>query len=79
MFRTNFRSIHWRRELNFTVDRDKAINCLAGYGAWEREELAAEDDDTIAERILWLAASNFAEYQADNGEGNAGSDIFVLE
>lgn len=67
---------HWRRELSFTVDRTRAIRCLKGYGAWTAEELAADSDDTLAERCLWLACSNFAEFQVSP---DAGSDIFVLE
>lgn len=60
---------HWRKQLNFTVDRDKAIACLAGYGSWEPEELAEMDDDDIANKILWLACSTFKE----------GDNLFVLE
>lgn len=68
---------HWLKELSFTVDRDRAVDCLAGYGAWTREEMADEDDATIAGRILWLACSTFAEY--DPEDDRCGSDIFVLE
>lgn len=84
---------YWLAELGFTVNRDKAIHCLTGYGAWEREELAADTDETIAGRILWLACCNFSEYiteaeragfdpYGDRPETflpNSGSDIFVLE
>lgn len=68
---------YWLRKLEFTVDRDKTLRCLKGYGAWEWEELQAEDDDTLARRVLWLACCTFKEYQV--GGNNAGSDIFVLE
>lgn len=86
---------HWRDALNFTVDRAKAIDCIAGYGAWEREDLENREDDDLAEIILWLACGNFAEYifecqnhkppidprgeRPDGFDPSAGSDIFVLE
>ena len=69
---------YWRRELGLTVDRDRAIACLQGYGGWEDEELAAADDDTIAEIILWLACSDFREWDGTE-DSPCGSDIFVLE
>lgn len=58
---------HWRTRLGFTVDRLRAIACLRGYGAWD--DLDTTDDDTLARRVLWLAAWNFRE----------GDDVFVLE
>lgn len=69
---------YWRKRLGFTVDRDRAITCLAGYGAWDREELESDDDDTLAERVLWIACGNFAEWDGTE-DSNSGSDIFVLE
>lgn len=68
---------YWRTKLEFTVDRAKTITCLTGYGAWEPEDLAAEDDDTLAGRVLWLACGNFRDYQPD--DDSSGSNIFVLE
>jgi hypothetical protein len=71
---------YWRRVLNFTVNRDRAIDCLAGYGSWDREELAEMDDDEIANKILWLACCNFAEWDGDEtGNSASGSPQFVLE
>jgi len=69
---------YWRKKLNFTVDRQKAIDCLQGYGAWEPEELEALSDEEIADKILWLACSNFAEWDG-TPDSSSGSDIFVLE
>ena len=69
---------YWRDKLEFTVDRARAVNCLAGYGAWTREELAKDDDETLAGRILWLACGNFAEWDGTENSPS-GSDIFVLE
>lgn len=66
----------WRKELDFTVNRDRAIRCIKSYGAFTAEELASWDDDALAEYILWLACGDFAEFQVDN---DSGSDIFVLE
>ena len=68
---------HWREQLGFTVNRERAIGCLLGYGAWGAADLAADTDETIAECVLWLAALNFREYQM--GGEDAGSDIFALE
>ena len=78
---------YWREKLGFTVDRENAIDCLGGYGAWEREDMQEESDETIAERILWLASGNFSEFlvwkerNPDEPEENAdyGSPVFVLE
>ena len=83
---------YWRKELGFTVDRAKAIDCLEGYGAWERAELESDSDEDIASRILWLACVDFHEFELEckrvgidpRGEigdfsSNHGSDIFVLE
>jgi hypothetical protein len=69
---------YWLRELGFTVDRARAINCLENYGAWEREELEASDDDTLASRVLWLACGDFNEWDGTDSSP-AGSDIFCLE
>jgi hypothetical protein len=83
---------YWRDRLGFTVDRDRTMRCLAGYGAWEPEELAAEDADTLAARVLWLACGDFNEYLGeceraevdpddppDTFHPSSDSDIFVLE
>jgi len=67
---------YWRQNLDFTVDRERAILCLGGYGAWE--DLDEADNDTLAERILWLACGSFSEW--DGTEDSAcGSDVFCLE
>jgi hypothetical protein len=68
----------WRRQLGFTVDREKATRCLLGYGAWDKDELAAMSDDDIAERILWIACGDFNEWDGTE-DSPAGSDIFCLE
>ncbi len=60
---------HWVATLDFTVDRDAAIKCLRGYGAWDQAELDDMDDTDIAERVFWLACGTF----------NEGDDIFCLE
>ena len=82
---------YWREQLNLTVNRERAIECLAGYGAWERDDLNGRTDDDLAEIVLWLACGNFAEYitecEADGldpfdgeyHESNCGSDTFVLD
>lgn len=68
---------YWRERLGFTVDRERAIACLRGYGAWDDSELAADSDETLAERILWLACGNFRDYQVSPETG--GADVFVLQ
>jgi hypothetical protein len=68
----------WTRRLGFSVDRERAIKCLLGYGAWELEELTAADPRTLAERILWLACHDFAEWDGTR-DSPCGSDIFSLE
>ena len=68
---------YWRRELNFTVDRDRAITCLQGY-SYEPTELEASDDDEIAARVLWIACSDFRQWDGTDSSP-CGSDIFVLE
>lgn len=83
----------WCKELDFTVDRDKAISCLQGYGAWDKKDLELTADETLAERVLWLACGDFGEFVthcedagidprtecADNFDPPSGSDIFTLE
>ncbi len=71
---------YWREKLNFTVNRNKAIQCLAGYGSWSRSELAKSTDEQLADRILWLACCNFNEWDGnEDGESASGSPQFVLE
>ena len=83
---------YWRAHLGFTVDRARAIDCLAGYGAWERDDLDSRTDDDLAEIVLWIACGDFAEhiYECDNAsvdpfdpdldlQTNCGSSVFVLE
>lgn len=83
---------NWCATLGLTVDRQAAIDCLTGYGAWDREELAAKSDTDLAEIVLWIAAGDFREYltavEAGDYEVNpitgepqtdTGSDVFVLE
>ena len=52
----------WRAELGFTVPRELAIPWLAEFGAWDRSELEAEDDDALAERVLWIACDDISEH-----------------
>ena len=69
----------WRQELDFTVDRAKAIKTLEATGGWVDEDLNQWDDERIARTILWLACNDFNEYDPDeDGNSNCGSDIYVL-
>lgn len=60
---------YWRSELKFTVDQDRARDCLRGYGAWDDDEIAEMCELDVAEKILWLACCDFRE----------GNEIFVME
>jgi len=82
---------HWLRELSFTVDRERAIRCLQGYGAWD--DLATDTDEQLAARVLWLACGDFSEFityaesagvdpfgeRPDDFDPPCGSDLFCLE
>lgn len=78
---------YWREKLGFTVDRDRAITCLEGYGAWDREDMEQESDGWIAERILWIACGNFSDqrkWEKDNPnkppeDSSYGTSCFCLE
>lgn len=52
---------HWRKVLNFTVPRQKAIDYLEGYGAWEVEEMNAWSEEELAEKVLWIACGDISE------------------
>jgi hypothetical protein len=78
---------YWRIKLNFQVCRNNAIRCLEGYGAWD--DLESASDETIAERVLWLACGDFSEYlrwceqegkdpDADDLDPPAGTGNFFL-
>lgn len=83
----------WRRKLDLTVDRRRAVLCLKGYGAWELADLCEKSDDDIAELVLWLACGDFHEFivhcdaagidpagdRPDDFDPPSGSDIFCLE
>lgn len=51
----------WRKKISFTVPRELAVKWLGDSGAWEREELKTESDETLAQRVLWLACCDIKE------------------
>lgn len=53
---------HWRKKLNFEVPRQKAIQYLKEYGAWDLDELNALDDEELAEKVLWIACGDIKEH-----------------
>jgi len=57
---------YWRRRLGFTVPRAFAVDYLRGFGAWD--DLATADDETIAERVLWIFAGDAREALASGEE-----------
>ncbi len=67
---------HWAEVLDFTVNRENAILCLTGYGAWD--DLASWDDKRLAETVLWLACGDFREWDGTD-DSPCGSNIFCLE
>lgn len=52
----------WCKKLGFNPPREFAVQYLSEFGCWD--DLDTADDDTIAERVLWL----FAGYAKDTGE-----------
>lgn len=54
----------WVERLGFEVPREKAIEYLREYGAWDKEELEAKSDKDLAITCLWLGAWDTKE----NGE-----------
>ena len=52
---------YWRKRLEFTVPRERAIAYMREFGAWEPEELDAMSDDDLAARILWIACGEIKE------------------
>ena len=66
---------HWQRSLPFNVEPEAARRCLAGYGAWDDDDLAAASPTSLAQRVLWLACCDFAEHESNL---DYGSDLFTL-
>lgn len=48
----------WTSRLNIDIPRDKLTAELLEYGAWDKEELDALDDQELHEKIVWIAACN---------------------
>lgn len=51
----------WVRELDFRVPQALARKALEGYGAWD--DLQTVDDETLKQRVLWLACCDVSEAQ----------------
>lgn len=51
----------WCTKLGFAVPHDLACRWLQGFGAWSRWELRQETNETISQRVLWLACSSIKE------------------
>ena len=81
---------YWLDKLDFTVDRDKAIRCLKGYGAWD--DLNEVEDRVLATLNsvdgLFVISRNilptpdregfdgYSDERPDDFDPPAGSDIF---
>jgi len=50
-------------EVNFVASADEIRQFLAGYGSWNDEELA--DDQENLHRVLWVAACDIRENPSD--------------
>lgn len=57
---------YWRKKLGLTVDHDAAVSWLKETGGWSKSELEETDDDTLAERVLWISASNAKENRREH-------------
>ena len=68
---------YWQRKLDFTVDRKSAEKYLRQTGGWDAAELAAEDDVTLARRVLWIACCDLREERA-SGQSE-GEPLFCME
>lgn len=82
---------YWINETGFTIgNRAAVIEGLKSYGAWDDDELNAETNEGLAEKIFWLAMGTFGEYitecerrgddpfDGEYHECNCGSDLFCL-
>jgi len=49
----------WVSKLGFVVPRKLAISYLDEYGAWD--DFDTVSDETLAERVLWVACGDIAE------------------
>ena len=54
---------YWVNALKFDLGlpRERAINFLSEYGAWELDELDGMDDFNLAEKVLWIFCGNIKE------------------
>lgn len=52
---------YWVARLKFEVPRERAIDYLREFGAWEVEEMTAWDDARLACTVLWVACGDIAE------------------
>lgn len=50
---------YWVEKLDFNVARHLAIRYLYEWGAWN--DLETADDETLAQRVLWLACCDLKE------------------
>lgn len=66
----------WIDKLDFTVPADEARKCLKGYGAWDADELA--DDEENAKRFFWIMMGCFSEWDGTE-DSPCGSDIFCTD
>ncbi len=51
---------YWITKLQFAAPADETREYLAGYGAWDTEELT--DDDSNLQRLFWIICGNLREH-----------------
>ena len=57
----------WVKELDFTngLPRERTINYLREYGAWDDEELNEMTEMSLAEKVLWIFCNDLKEQAYD--------------
>jgi len=48
--------LFWVEKLNLSVPRDKCVEILSEYGAWDDDELEDDEDKELNIKLLWIAA-----------------------
>jgi len=52
---------YWQGKLNLKLDRSNMIKELQEYGAWTLDELNDLSNDSLEQKLIWLAAGNIQE------------------
>jgi len=52
---------YWVKKLNFHAPKEKAIEYLKEFGAWDKEELTNMSQEDIDQKVLWIACGDIKE------------------